>query len=152
MSEIKLENCPRCGARGVSRFKDETRCAKGHMYNTQDETPPHENEASSVSEEYLENAGYVKSKNDSEVMLKKKSTYLDPAVAVPQPEEDDCDEEEVEYDKKFARFIVMCKKQSDEGMEGIIIDNPKLLGDTYVEVIKSLNVLKENNLALHLNK
>ncbi len=55
------------------------------------------------------------------------------------------------YDEKFSRFIKTCNKaKNDVVVEAIIIDYPEALGDTYEELIESLNRLSDAGFALRI--
>ena len=54
------------------------------------------------------------------------------------------------YEKKFANFIKACRKAKQDSIPHIIIDQPRILGDTYEEIIESLSRLAEAKLALHI--
>ena len=45
------------------------------------------------------------------------------------------------YEEKFKSFIEMCAQAKTDGVDAIIIHHPETLGDTYAEVIESLNRL-----------
>ena len=55
-----------------------------------------------------------------------------------------------DYEIKFANFIKACKKVKEDNISHIIIDQPRILGDTYEEIIESLSRLAEAKLALHI--
>jgi hypothetical protein len=52
------------------------------------------------------------------------------------------------YETKFADFLAMCADNAARGVEGILIDEPLMLGDTYEEVVESLNRLADAKLTL----
>ena len=54
------------------------------------------------------------------------------------------------YDKKFAGFIKICKKAKQDDAPNIIIQQPQVLGDTYEEIIESLSRLADAKLALQI--
>ena len=55
-----------------------------------------------------------------------------------------------DYEIKFANFIKACRKAKQDRIPHIIIDQPRILGDTYEEIIESLSRLAEAKLALHI--
>jgi len=56
------------------------------------------------------------------------------------------------YEQKFGNFIKMCAKAKAEGVSEVIIAWPRVIGDTYDEVIESLSRLADAGLALHITK
>ena len=53
------------------------------------------------------------------------------------------------YERKFAGFISVCKKANPSG-DVLIIDHPEVLGDTYGEIVESLNRLGDAGLNLSI--
>ncbi len=51
------------------------------------------------------------------------------------------------YEQKFAGFIKVCEKADPSG-DVLIIDHPEVLGDTYGELVESLNRLSDAGLNL----
>ena len=52
------------------------------------------------------------------------------------------------YEEKFKSFIEMCAQAKADGVDAIMIHHPETLGDTYAEVIESLNRLAASELQL----
>ena len=52
------------------------------------------------------------------------------------------------YEKKFEYFIRMCTQAKDQGVDTVLIHHPEVLGDSYQEVIESLNRLSVAELKL----
>ena len=55
------------------------------------------------------------------------------------------------YKEKFSQFVEMLRiaKEEKEAM-GVLIYEPEVLGDTYDEIVESLNHLSEAELALRI--
>ena len=53
------------------------------------------------------------------------------------------------YEQKFGGFISMCEKATPSG-DVLIIDHPEVLGDTYGELVESLNRLGDAGLSLSI--
>lgn len=53
-----------------------------------------------------------------------------------------------DYEKKFANFIEMCRKARQDNIPQVVIARPRMLGDTYEEIIESLSRLAEAKLFL----
>ena len=47
------------------------------------------------------------------------------------------------YEKKFATLIEMCQDAEREGLDVVVIPEPQVLGDTYAEIIESLNRISD---------
>jgi len=240
MPSPNLRTCPKCGAKGVSQFKDEVRCIKGHVYKvgidpayedaaeeryarrapgSEDEIFSQEEIDAIVEEEDEVDEGLqeIQRKMTAEKIGSSAYPNLIPNHGTLAGLEDDDapqyplntdetakDGDEIkdhefpseilsvrrddadqitaisqidkatgkvimnflprsasegysvfpldEYNKQFREFILMCQKQSDDGMEGVILADPKQLGGTYEEVLQSLKVLRDHGLALHLKK
>ncbi len=54
------------------------------------------------------------------------------------------------YEEKFSTFIQMCKTAKEKEGEGVLIYQPEVLGDTYEEIVKSLNYLADAELVLRI--
>ncbi len=54
------------------------------------------------------------------------------------------------YEQKFAGFISVCEKADPSGKDVLIIDHPEALGDTYGELVESLNRLGDAGLNLSI--
>ncbi|MHC4676565.1 MAG: hypothetical protein ACYTBZ_29110 [Planctomycetota bacterium] len=54
----------------------------------------------------------------------------------------------MKYDSKFAEFTKMCETAKSSGVDKLVIHHPEVLGDTYDELIESLNRLSEAGLDL----
>ena len=52
------------------------------------------------------------------------------------------------YETKFAEFLAMCADSAARGVEGVLIHEPLMLGDTYEEIVESLNRLADARLTL----
>ena len=52
------------------------------------------------------------------------------------------------YEQKFAGFISVCKKANPSGKDVLIIDHPEVIGDTYDEIVESLNRISDANFCL----
>lgn len=52
------------------------------------------------------------------------------------------------YDIKFADLIRLCKEAKTNGINMVTINHPEALGDTYKELVESLNILSEYDLLL----
>lgn len=52
------------------------------------------------------------------------------------------------YEKKFANFIRLCQETKNSGVNLVTINHPETLGDTYQELVESLNRLGESGLFL----
>ena len=52
------------------------------------------------------------------------------------------------YEQKFAGFIKVCGKANPSGQDVLIIDHPEVIGDTYDEIVESLNRLGDAGLNL----
>ena len=55
-----------------------------------------------------------------------------------------------DYEKKFADFIETCRKAKQDNIPNVIIAQPRILGDTYEEIIESLSRLAEAKLSLYI--
>lgn len=51
-----------------------------------------------------------------------------------------------DYERKFADWIKVC--QNEDEADTVVITSPEALGDTYLEVIESLNRLADSGLTL----
>ena len=56
----------------------------------------------------------------------------------------------LDYEKKFAGFIQLCRDSEKSGVKQIVISNPAVIGDTHEELIESLSRLAEAGLSLHI--
>jgi len=54
----------------------------------------------------------------------------------------------MDYEKKFAGFIEMCRKARQDNIPQVVIARPQMLGNTYEEIIESLSRLAEAKLSL----
>ena len=54
------------------------------------------------------------------------------------------------YEQKFAEFIKVCGKANPSGKDVLIIDHPEVIGDTYGELVESLNRLGDAGLNLSI--
>ena len=54
------------------------------------------------------------------------------------------------YEEKFHTFIRMCNDAKAQGAEAVLIYQPEILGDTYAEMVESLNRLSDAGLLLRL--
>lgn len=52
------------------------------------------------------------------------------------------------YEEKFASFIRLCQETKSSGINVVTINHPETLGDTYKELVESLNRLSESGLFL----
>jgi len=53
-----------------------------------------------------------------------------------------------EYAIKFKAFIEMCQEAKQTGVNHVIVHHPEVLGDTYAELVESLNRLADAGLML----
>lgn len=56
----------------------------------------------------------------------------------------------LDYEEKFAGFIEMCSNAKQDNKPNVIIAHPRVLGDTYEEIIESLSRLVEAKLSLYI--
>jgi len=54
------------------------------------------------------------------------------------------------YEEKFHAFVQMCSDAKAQGAEAVLIYQPEILGDTYVEMVESLNRLSDAGLMLRI--
>ncbi len=54
------------------------------------------------------------------------------------------------YEDKFKEFIRLCAEAKAQGVEVVVIHHPEVLGDTYAEMVESLNRLAGAGLALRI--
>ncbi len=54
------------------------------------------------------------------------------------------------YEDKFKEFIQLCTDAKAQGAEVVVIHHPEVLGDTYAEIVESLNRLAAAGLALRI--
>ncbi len=52
------------------------------------------------------------------------------------------------YEQKFAGFISVCEKADPSGKDVLIINHPEVIGDTYDEIVESLNRISDANFCL----
>ena len=52
------------------------------------------------------------------------------------------------YEQKFAAFIEVCGKANPSGKDVLIINHPEVIGDTYDEIVESLNRISDANFCL----
>jgi Mrp family chromosome partitioning ATPase len=52
------------------------------------------------------------------------------------------------YETKFAGFLRMCDEAKNGNLDVVMIHHPQVLGDTYAEMVESLNRLADANLSL----
>jgi dihydrodipicolinate synthase/N-acetylneuraminate lyase len=52
------------------------------------------------------------------------------------------------YEVKFKQFIRMCAEAKAAGVDHVVIAAPWVLGDTYEELVESLNRLSDEGLKL----
>lgn len=57
---------------------------------------------------------------------------------------------ETSYEKKFAEFLRMCEEARNGNLDAVVIDHPEVLGDTYEEIVESLNRLADAGLSLSI--
>jgi hypothetical protein len=58
--------------------------------------------------------------------------------------------QEIPYEQKFAHLIEICKTAKAEGVRGIVVTWPWILGDSYEEVMESLSRIAAAELSLHV--
>jgi hypothetical protein len=56
----------------------------------------------------------------------------------------------VPYDVKFEQFLKLCAQAKAQGALSVLIHHPEVLGDTYGELLESLNRLAQAELALRI--
>lgn len=56
----------------------------------------------------------------------------------------------LDYEEKFAGFIEMCANAKRDNRSNVVIAHPRVLGDTYAEIIESLSRLAEAKLSLYI--
>ena len=61
-------------------------------------------------------------------------------------------EPEEPYEEKFSEFIQTCAEAKGKGADHVIVPNPQVLGDTYAELVESLNRLADAGLLLNIAK
>ena len=54
------------------------------------------------------------------------------------------------YEEKFLTFIKMCQEARGKGAEAVLVYQPEVLGDTYEEMVESLNHLSDAELMLRI--
>jgi hypothetical protein len=54
------------------------------------------------------------------------------------------------YQRKFAPFIRMLAEAKAQGALSVLVHHPQVLGDTYAELVESLNRLAAAELALRI--
>ena len=54
------------------------------------------------------------------------------------------------FEQKFAEFVRVCRESKVTGIGSVEIAHPQVLGDTYEEVIESLNRLADAGLELEI--
>jgi Mrp family chromosome partitioning ATPase len=52
------------------------------------------------------------------------------------------------YEEKLSNLIKLCNEAKSRAAEFVIIDHPQVLGDTYEEIIESLNQIADADLKL----
>lgn len=52
------------------------------------------------------------------------------------------------YEQKFGNFIKLCEEVRKNGVDVVVVANPRVLGDDYDELVESLNRLAEAGLKL----
>ena len=58
--------------------------------------------------------------------------------------------QKTDYEKKFADFIRLCRESKENNMQTVVVHDPEVLGDTYEEIVESLNRLSEAELSLSI--
>jgi len=53
-----------------------------------------------------------------------------------------------DYEQKFAGFLRMCEEAKEGKLDVVVIHHPETLGDTYAEIVESLNRLADAKLQL----
>ncbi len=56
----------------------------------------------------------------------------------------------IEYTAKFEGLIRLCAEAKAQGLGRVVVANPKVLGDSYEEVIESLSRISDANLSLEI--
>lgn len=54
------------------------------------------------------------------------------------------------YEKKFASFLRLCDDAKRDRIDVVVIAHPEVLGDTYAEIVESLNPLADAKLSLSI--
>ena len=54
------------------------------------------------------------------------------------------------YNKKFANFMRMLSEVSETEADVVVIHHPQVIGDTYGEIIESLNRISDANISLRI--
>jgi hypothetical protein len=54
------------------------------------------------------------------------------------------------YEEKFAEFLRLLEEAKLREVPTVIVHHPEVLGDTYEELVESLNRLADANLALNI--
>ena len=54
------------------------------------------------------------------------------------------------YEQKFAGLLQMCEDAKRKGIECVVVAEPQVLGDTYEELVESLNRISDARLALSI--
>jgi sugar phosphate isomerase/epimerase len=54
------------------------------------------------------------------------------------------------YEQKFAEFLRMFQNAQADGIDRVVVFEPQALGDTYDEMVESLNRLADAELALSI--
>lgn len=52
------------------------------------------------------------------------------------------------YDEKFAGLIRLCESEKARGAEFLMVTHPQVLGDTYKEIVESLNRIADTKLKI----
>lgn len=54
------------------------------------------------------------------------------------------------YDEKFAGLIRLCESEKSRGAEFLMVTHPQVLGDTYEELVESLNRIADAGLMISI--
>ena len=55
-----------------------------------------------------------------------------------------------DYEVKFASLLRMCADATKDKLECVVVAHPEVLGDTYAELIESLNRIADAGLSLKI--
>jgi hypothetical protein len=58
--------------------------------------------------------------------------------------------QDLAYEQKFSNLVKACTEAKGQGIQGIVVRWPWIIGDTYEEIIKSLSVIADAGLVLHV--
>lgn len=54
------------------------------------------------------------------------------------------------YDEKFAGLVRLCESEKARGADFLMVTHPQVLGDTYEELVESLNRIADAKLKLFI--